>query len=99
MTSIRMGWHPADIRAAIAKRGASLASIARAHGVSPRATSKALQEPCYAGETAIALFLNVPAHHVWPGRYDGEGIPKHPRIRANFNVLAGTLKRQNEWAA
>ena len=99
MTNNILGWHPADIRSAIAKGGASLSSIARDAGISPRTTSKALQEPCFAGEQAIAAFLKTPAHRIWPGRYDSAGTPKHPRIHNNLNVPSGTNKRQKEVAA
>ena len=87
-------WHPADILAAVQKRGRDLASIARASGIAPRTVSKALQEPCYTGEKAIADFLGKPAHEIWPNRYDEAGIPLHRRIRQKFNAPRGTKTSQ-----
>ncbi|MGR3760927.1 helix-turn-helix domain-containing protein [Roseobacteraceae bacterium NS-SX3] len=86
--------HPAEILAAVRKRGQSLASIARAHGIAPRTASKALQQPCYAGEQAIADFLGCAAHEIWPNRYDKDGKPLHPRIRRKLNVPGGTNTSQ-----
>lgn len=91
-------WHPADIPAAVQKRGRDLASIARASGIAPRTASKALQEPCYTGEKVIADFLGTPAHVIWPNRYDEAGVPLHPRIRKQFNALAGMKTSQKATA-
>ncbi|WP_082025214.1 helix-turn-helix domain-containing protein [Ruegeria sp. ANG-R] len=87
-------WHPADILAAVQKRGRDLASVARANGIAPRTASKALQEPCYSGEQVIAEFLGKAAHEIWPNRYDKAGIPLHPRIRKQFNAPCGTNTSQ-----
>ncbi len=81
-----LNMHPADIMAAIAKKGSNLSRIARAHKISHAATSVALRKPCYVGEQAVANFLETPAHVIWPNRYDSNGIPLHPRIRKQFNV-------------
>lgn len=86
--------HPADILAAVRKRGHSLASIARAHGISRRTASKALQEPCFTGEKAIAAFLGCEPHEIWPNRYDKNGLPLHPRARKQLNVPKGTAASQ-----
>lgn len=99
MTRNAIAWHPADIQAAIAKKGASMSDIARAHNLDRTTIYKALQTPCYAGEQAIAAFLDLPAQEIWPSRYDAEGLPKHPRIRRQLNVIMTTKEGQKGAAA
>lgn len=99
MTKSAISWHPADIRAAIAKRGSSLAQVAKGAGLNAKTAQVATQTPCYAGEQAIAAFLDVPAHVIWPSRYDSDGLPKHPRIRKQLNAANGGVKCQKGAAA
>lgn len=83
-------WHPADIKAAIEKRGGTLAQIGRDAGLSCGTPKAALARPCYSGEQAIAKFLGVHARTIWPDRYDMSGKPLHPRVRKKmFNVPDG----------
>lgn len=86
MTQTALNWHPADILAKIAKKGSNLSRIAKDNGLSSTTPSKALREPCYSGEQAIAKFLDISAHVIWPNRYDSKGIPLHSRIRKQLNV-------------
>lgn len=89
-------WHPADIKAEVEKRGGTLAQIGRDAGLSPGTPKNALRVPCYPAEQAIADFLKVPAHLIWPDRYDKDGIPLHPRVRRKFfNTAEGKKPRQN----
>lgn len=88
-------WHPADIKAAIEKRGGNLAQIGRDAGISIYTPKQALRQPCYTGEQAIADFLGVPAHTIWPDRYDADGVPLHPRVRKfQFNAPEDAKKRK-----
>ena len=67
------GWHPEDVKAAIRKKGESLASLARKIGFSEAYLRNALIRPLYRGEQIIARFIGVPAHRIWPDRYDSDG--------------------------
>lgn len=51
-------WHPADIIAAIKKRGTSLSTL-----------NNALARRWPKGEKIIADFLNVSPAEIWPSRY------------------------------
>lgn len=99
MTWKAISWHPADIKAAVAKSGHTLSQVAEAHGLDKSTISQAMRRPCYAGEQAIAAALGLPAHQIWPGRYDSAGIPKHPRIRKQINANKVTAELQNDRAA
>jgi Ner family transcriptional regulator len=73
-------WHPADVLAALKKRGRTLTSLSRAHGYHPTAAGKALKRSWPAMEAIIARELNVSPQAIWPSRYDGNGEPL-PRTR------------------
>ena len=93
-------WHPADIYALIRKRGGTYSSIAAEYGLERSTPGQAQKRWCYAGEQAISAFIGVPAHELWPDRYDADGLPLHPRIRkAMFNDLNRTNPRKNVEAA
>lgn len=73
-------WHPADILAALKKRGHSLAGLSVANGYHPTAAGKALKQPWPAMELLLANALGVTPQTIWPSRYDREGRPL-PRAR------------------
>ena len=62
-------WHPADVHAALKKRGLSLAGLSTAHGYHPTAAGKALKRPWPALEVVIAQAIGVPPAEIWPSRY------------------------------
>lgn len=95
MTRNAIAWHPADIQAAVAKKGGTFVGIARQHGLHATTPGQALRTPCYAGEQAVAAFLGVHAKEIWPARYDEDGTPKHPRIRKVFNAANKYKSSQN----
>jgi Ner family transcriptional regulator len=67
-------WHPADIIAALRKKGTTLAAVSRAAGLSSSTLSNALSRPWPKGEILISQAIGVPPHTVWPSRYyDGYG--------------------------
>jgi Ner family transcriptional regulator len=72
-------WHPADVLAALKKRGQSLAGLSVAHGYHPTAAGKALKQAWPAVERILADALGVRPQMIWPSRYDSEG---HPLPRA-----------------
>jgi len=65
----REDWHPADIAAALKKKGISLAGLAIANGYHPTATGKALKRSWPALEHIIAKALGVEPAEIWPSRY------------------------------
>lgn len=70
-------WHPADIVAALHKRGITLRKLAEQHGASPKAVTRALRERSAPGEIRIARALGIAPHIIWPSRYDEDGDRKH----------------------
>lgn len=67
-------WHPADVIAAIRKKGWSLQQLAFAHGYSSRtALANALHKPYPKAEAIIAGTLGVPPQSIWPSRYNPDG--------------------------
>jgi Ner family transcriptional regulator len=70
-------WHPADVLAALKKRGHSLAGLSVANGYHPTAAGKALKQPWPAMETIVAAALAVTPQEIWPSRYDdGRPLPR-----------------------
>ncbi|MCR9002728.1 helix-turn-helix domain-containing protein [Rahnella perminowiae] len=62
-------WHPADIIAALRKKGTTLAAVSRAAGLSSSTLSNALSRPWPKGEILISQAIGVSPHTVWPSRY------------------------------
>lgn len=67
-------WHPADVLAALKKRGKTLAGVSVAHGYHPTAAGKALKRSWPALEHIIAEAIGLRPAEIWPSRYvDGHG--------------------------
>ena len=84
MVGQQQGWHKEDIKAAVRKRGKTLAQLSRDNDLCDSATRQALIRPLYPAEQAIADFIGVPAGELWPERYDSDGTPRHPHTRARI---------------
>ena len=68
-------WHPADVLAALKKRGHSLSGLSMANGYHPTAAGKALKQPWPAMERIVAAALAVTPQEIWPSRYGDHGRP------------------------
>jgi Ner family transcriptional regulator len=66
-------WHPADVLAALKKRGLSLSGLSVESGYSASAAGKALKWQWPAMELIIATALQMTPQEIWPSRYDVEG--------------------------
>ncbi len=62
-------WHPADIIAALRKRGTSLAAESRKAGLNSATLANALTRPWPKGEYVIAKALGTEPWLIWPSRY------------------------------
>lgn len=69
-------WHPADVLAALKKRGLSLARLSVENGYHPTAAGKALKQSWPAIERILAAALALTPQEIWPSRYDKDGRPK-----------------------
>ncbi len=66
---ITSDWHPADVLAALKKRGYSLTALSVVNGYHPTAVGKALRAPWPRAEKIIADALGVAPQVIWPSRY------------------------------
>lgn len=80
----KKGPHREDIKAAIRKRGSTLADISTQAGLGRKSASYALVVPMPTANRAIAAFLGRTVHDLWPNWYDqsGERIIKAPIKRS-----------------
>ncbi|MDI5676154.1 helix-turn-helix domain-containing protein [Salmonella enterica subsp. enterica serovar Anatum] len=62
-------WHPADIIAALKKRGTSLSALSRQAGLASSTLANALIRHWPKGERLIAEKLGVAPEQIWPSRY------------------------------
>ncbi|MEI2742758.1 MAG: helix-turn-helix transcriptional regulator [Candidatus Competibacter sp.] len=63
-------WHPADIVAALRKKGWSLRKLSTHHGYKqPTALANALRGRWPKGERLIAEAIGISAQEIWPARY------------------------------
>ncbi|QTF10014.1 transcriptional regulator [Brenneria izadpanahii] len=87
MTLRKHDWHPADIIAALRKKGTTLAAVSRAAGLSSSTLANALSRPWPKGEWLIADALGVHPSEIWPSRYydpeTNELIDRKKLIRPN----------------
>ena len=67
------GWHPADIKAGLAKKGYTFASIARKHGYVSNSPNTVLWRPWSTMERIVADILGVEPQAIWPSRYGRKG--------------------------
>lgn len=63
-------WHRADVLAEVKKKGASLAALGRANGLSPYTLKNALDKRYPSGEEIIATFIGATPQDIWPSRYE-----------------------------
>jgi Ner family transcriptional regulator len=66
-TSTQEDWHPADVLAALKKRGVSLRQLAFRHEY--KHIDRVLRSPWLAAEKLVADALGVKPDVIWPSRY------------------------------
>ncbi len=71
-------WHPADIKAALAKKGYTFARIAREHGYVSNSPNCVLWRKWAPMERIVSQIIGVPPEEIWPHRYE---TAKRPRTR------------------
>ena len=69
-------WHPADMLAALKKRGRTLAGLSVANGYHPTAAGKALKIAVARDGAACAAALGLTPQAIWPSRYDSDNMPQ-----------------------
>ena len=63
-------WHPADIKAALAKKNLTLRDVARKYGLPEQICSDALSGRSRLGEEIIAKELGLTPKKLWPSRFE-----------------------------
>lgn len=69
-------WHPADVVAAVRKKGGSLRKLSMANGLHPGVLRIALARHYPKAQAVIAAFLEEPPQQIWPSRYEADGSHK-----------------------
>jgi len=72
-------WHPADVKAALEKRGYSLARISRELGLKPTTANAVFQKRYPRVQERIGRILDMHPSWIWPSRYDESGNPRYIR--------------------
>jgi Ner family transcriptional regulator len=85
---VRKPWHPADIIAAVRKRGTSLQRLSREHGFSVFTMNKAVRQCFPACHIIIAGVIGAPRQTIWPQFYDSEGSRLSARERRRRELRA-----------
>lgn len=84
MNNLKQDWHPADIIAALRKKGTSMAAVSRQSGLCSTTLANALVRPWPKGELLIAEAIGISPAEIWPSRYyaeDGALIDRQAKIR------------------
>ena len=66
---MQQDWQPADIIAALKKRGTSLTAVSRNAGLASSTLPNALNRRWPKGERLIAEALGIAPEQIWPSRY------------------------------
>lgn len=75
-------WHPADIKAELAKAGWSFNQLGLDAGYRGKSIlADALHRPYPKAERIIAKALGKKPQEIWPSRYDAKGKPNRPMGR------------------
>ena len=62
-------WHPADIVAAVKKKGSSMVALSEGSGMAKSTLSNVMYRPWPKGERIVSEFIGVPMCVIWPSRY------------------------------
>ena len=91
----REDWHPADIVAALHKRGLTLRDIARSHGLKDSSTlSKAMIASYPAAERRLAEAAGVSVQEMFPSRYNPDGTMVPRGIRGQRKLKSTEMNCQ-----
>jgi Ner family transcriptional regulator len=88
-------WHPADIVAALRKKGWSLRRLSMHYQLSPDTLKAAIQVPYPNGEKLIAAAIGVKPWEIWPSRYDAGGNPNRGRKLRGFKQFNASVEMCN----
>jgi Ner family transcriptional regulator len=89
-------WHPADIKAALEKKGWTLRALAEHHGVKGSSSfSHTFWRSFPLNEKRIADAIGVRPQDIWPSRYYEDGAKKPRGLRGNRLLKSTEFRRQH----
>jgi len=91
----KKGWHRADIKSGLEKRGLSLRRLSINAGYHERSAQVALDRPWVKVEKLIASSLDVDPWEIWPERYDDFGRPVQPGNPNKLRIQRHHKKARN----
>ncbi len=74
-----------EIKYLVAKKGLTFVEIDRINGLREGSICLAIAKPHKAGEKALSEAIGIPAHELFPERYDSKGVRYEPQPRGNYN--------------
>jgi Ner family transcriptional regulator len=78
-------WDRHAIKAELHRRGITFNELSRRHGLYRSQAARVLREPWPRMERIVAEVLGVPAHELWPERYDADGHSLHGHRAKSHN--------------
>lgn len=87
----REDWHPADIKAALAKKGYTFARIAREFGYQPPGPNRVLRSTWPVMEQIVADIIGLHPSDIWPSRYDETRKP----LKVDLKSFSRLRTKQN----
>lgn len=84
---MQQDWHPADIIAALKKRGTSLSALSRKAGLTSGRLTNTLWHHWPEGERLIAAALSISPTQIWPSRYRrSDSSVSEPHHRPHYSM-------------
>lgn len=87
--------HKEEIKAAIRKRGVSVAALSQERGCASNAVSVALKKPWPAVQDRPAYFLKLPPRCIWPERYLADGTTVTARQQRKDSTAGAARNNQS----
>lgn len=69
MSNQTCDWHPADIKAALIKKGWTVTGLSKASGMARTTLSNVFMRPYPRAERIVAKALDLEPSQIWPSRY------------------------------
>lgn len=89
----------AKIKSQLFERGFSLNRLDKEHSLPRNSISCCLREPNAAAEAVLAEVLTIPAHELFPERYENSGQRKSPQPPENYSRPPTMAQRRKSKAA
>ncbi|PCI85487.1 MAG: hypothetical protein COB24_12915 [Hyphomicrobiales bacterium] len=92
MPATNRTWSRYRILAEIKDRGFNANELEVLLGLKPRDISVSFDRPFPKVDKALANWLEIPLHELWPTRYDSDGMRRVQQIYPNREIVLGSSK-------